>query len=234
MPDYSLLNQISRANLERDVKFLSTNWPTRHTLSKHHNAISEYLLSRFKQLGYAPKFHQYQHSGKMLRNIIATKPHSPKIQYFKRPGELILCGHFDSRQEDIGSPEKPAPGADDNATGVAVVLELARILKPIDLKIPIQFVLFSGEEQGEWGSNAYAKEIKKQDIPIQLVFNLDQIGYPSKTREVFVDRDEGGPKSNNAASAKVVDRIIELAKTIVKIPTKKHRTTSRSRRWESP
>ncbi len=213
MDKYKLLEQVSRANLERDVKDLATRWPTRHTLSKHHQAIVEHLESRFKELGYPPKRHSYSNQGRALFNVLTEKPGgtSPTI---------LVCGHFDSRQEDIRAPEALAPGANDNATGVAVIFELARLLKNVPLRCPLRFVLFSGEEQNLWGSTAYAAECKSRGEKFNYIFNLDEVGYPDKEKHLFLDRDEGKPTSNNAASAKLIARMEALARTVVKVPTK--------------
>jgi Zn-dependent M28 family amino/carboxypeptidase len=210
---YELLGQVSRGNLERDVKELATRWPTRHTLSKHHPAIVAHLEKRFQTLGYTPKRHAYLHSGKTLHNVLAEKPSGSG-------GAILVCAHFDSRQEDIAAPEALAPGANDNATGVAVVFEVARLLKNTPLRHPVRFALFSGEEQDLWGSTAYASECKKRGEKLTLVFNLDEVGYPDTAKSLFLDRDEGGVPGNNAASAKLVARLEVLAKTIVKVPTK--------------
>jgi Zn-dependent M28 family amino/carboxypeptidase len=209
----ALLKKISRASLERDVKDLATRWPTRHTLSKHHPAIVAYLSARFKALGYAPTLHGYTQAGASLSNVLAQKSGGSGAP-------ILVCAHFDSRQEDLGAPEAPAPGADDNATGVAVLFEVARLLKDIPMRVPVRFVLFSGEEQGLWGSTAYAAACKKRGEKLTLVFNLDEIGYPDKEKHLFLDRDEGGRPENNAASAKLITRLEWLARNVVKVPTR--------------
>ena len=213
MDKYAILTKISRSNLEQDVKELATRWPTRHTLSKHHLAIVAHLEARFRALGYRPTHHSYEHSGKQLQNVLAQKSGGSG-------GAILLCAHFDSRQEDLSAPEARAPGANDNATGVAVLFEMARLLKDIPLRVPLRFALFSGEEQNLWGSTAYAAECKKRAEKLTLVFNLDEVGYPDKAKSLFLDRDEGGVPANNAASAKLVARLEALAKAVVKVPTK--------------
>lgn len=213
MDKYALLKRISRSHLERDVKDLATRWPTRHTLSKHHPAIVAYLSARLKALGYAPSRHGYTQAGAKLSNVIAQKPGGSGAP-------ILVCAHFDSRQEDLHAPEAPAPGADDNATGVAVLLEVARLLKDIPMRVPVRFALFSGEEQNLWGSTAYAAECKKRGEKLTLVFNLDEVGYPDKEKHLFLDRDERGRPDNNEASAKLVTRLEGLARNVVKVPTR--------------
>jgi hypothetical protein len=81
---------------------------------------------------------------------------------------------FDSISE---SPWLDAPGAEDNASGTAAVLECARILasSDYDFQSTVRFVLFSGEEEGDWGSYWYVEDNITEDI--QGVFNLDMVGY---------------------------------------------------------
>lgn len=213
MPDkYSLLSQISVDNLRRDVTALSTRWHTRHTLCQDHSAIAAAVASEFRKRGYTPTFHRYQQQGNTLLNVLAEKP-GPKTP------PLLVCAHFDSRQQRLQEPEAKAPGAGDNATGVAVVWELARLLRSVRLSHPVRFACFSGEEQGLWGATAYAQELAAARAPLELVFNLDQIGYPGKSRALFLDRDQGGRRENNAPSAKHIARLEALAKTVVKVPT---------------
>jgi Zn-dependent M28 family amino/carboxypeptidase len=133
---------------------------------------------------------------------------------------IVVSAHYDSRMEDLADARSPAPGANDNATGVACVLEAARLLRAVPLRCSLRFVLFSGEEQGLWGSTAYVQSLRREQPDIKLVFNVDQIGYPPKDRALFVDRDEGGRRENNAASAALVERVRALARDVVKVPTR--------------
>lgn len=208
------LQQISRANIERDVKHLSTAYPSRHTLSKNMPAVSEWLAGRMREVGLKNvRFHEFAYRGGRPRNIIGEKPG-------KGLKTILIGAHYDSRQENMNNPEGPAPGANDNGTGVAVSLEVARVLGPLKLTDNLRFVLFSGEEQGLLGSTAYAPVVKAENTDMRFVFNLDQIGFPPPDRAIYVDRDEGGKADNNAASAALVERIQTLAKDIVKVPTR--------------
>ncbi len=206
--------QISRANIERDVKHLSTAYPTRHTFSKFAPAIGEWLTKRLKENGVVKtSFYEFERSGKRLRNIVGEMPG-------QGPKTILACAHYDSRQENMRDPEALAPGANDNGTGTAVLLEVARILAKRKWTDNFRFVFFTGEEEGLWGSNAYARAVKEKNLDLRFVFNIDQIGYPPPDRALFVDRDEGGKRENNEASAALVERIEELARTVVKVPTR--------------
>ncbi|MDG6221323.1 MAG: M28 family metallopeptidase, partial [Candidatus Thermoplasmatota archaeon] len=91
----------------------------------------------------------------------------------------LICAHYDTIAQKEGSNEILAsmqqPGADDNAVGVAALLELARIFSQYQPKNMIRFVAFSGEEQGLDGSNAYKSGQYGDNI--LAVINMDMIGY---------------------------------------------------------
>lgn len=97
---------------------------------------------------------------------------------------VLITAHLDSTIFGV-SPSQPTPGADDNASGSAAVLEAARILSQYRFKHTIRFVLFTGEEQGLIGSRAYASRLASQGAQILGVFNMDMIGYDSDKDGVF-------------------------------------------------
>lgn len=96
-------------------------------------------------------------------------------------GYYVICAHYDAI--GVRTPggwnwrTDPAPGADDNATGVAVVLESARILSQVRLPWSIRFILWSGEELGLHGSREYAANAAADDDRILGVINVDMVGY---------------------------------------------------------
>ena len=210
-----LLRQVSRANLERTVRELAA-FPTRHTLGKYLRPAADLLVKRFRGVGYKnAAIAPYVYANRSLPNVVCTKPGRVK-------NTILVCAHFDSRQEDGNNPDAPAPGADDNASGVAVLLEVARILAPVALRDSVQFVAFSGEEQGLWGSAAYAAQVKQAKLPLRFVFNLDQVAVPAaRDRALLVDRDEGGATpANDAASRRLVATMQGLAKRYLAVPTR--------------
>lgn len=109
--------------------------------------------------------------GETFYNVIAEKTGSehPDISY-------IICAHYDSIN-DHGDPLVRAPGADDNGSGCAAVLEAARVLAPYDADYTIKFILFSAEEIGLYGSKAYVQAAISANEQIAGVINLDMIGY---------------------------------------------------------
>ncbi len=104
---------------------------------------------------------------------------------------VIVSAHYDSTSTQ---PRTSAPGADDNASGTAAVMEIARILAGYQFDYTIKFIAFSAEEWGLYGSRHYAQAARQRGESIVGVINLDMIGYADAMPEdlnVFVnDRSE--------------------------------------------
>lgn len=88
--------------------------------------------------------------------------------------EILLTAHMDSTTYDF-DPEAPAPGADDNASGVAALLEALAVFSQFEFERTVRIVFFSGEEYGLWGSRAYTMQNEMDDV--EAVINLDVISY---------------------------------------------------------
>jgi Zn-dependent M28 family amino/carboxypeptidase len=148
-----------------------------------------------------------------LKNIICNQEGSGEARDNNNNDHhplILISAHYDSRMQDINQTNARAPGADDNASGVAAVLELARILSQVDLKNNIQFVLFSGEEQGQWGSTAYVNYLQTNNTKRDLIINLDMIGYPALGLDnVVIEYDLGNKFTTNDMYSKKVGRFVE-------------------------
>ncbi len=115
-----------------------------------------------------------------MKNIVGVLPGTGRLG-----GYYIICGHYDatahSTPEFEGDPlwwcDNPAPGADDNGTGVATVLEAARVLAGVEFAFDLHFVFFDAEEQGLYGSRAYVESAVARGDTIYGVVNVDMIGY---------------------------------------------------------
>jgi len=109
----------------------------------------------------------------------------------KTSAYYVICGHFDataSHDDDFSTlwTEMPAPGADDNATGTAAVIECARLMAPMALDFGVRFALFSAEENNGagnlQGSAAFVDSLTEADSIIAVI-NLDMIGYWEEYRK---------------------------------------------------
>jgi len=130
---------------------------------------AQYLYEHYQNLGLQVEYHTY-YSG--WRNVVATLPgriHPEQI--------YLITSHYDSTSD---SPYLYAPGADDNASGTAAVMVAADILSQYEFEATIRFINFSGEEQGLYGSQAYAHDAAQRGDDIRGVINLDMIAWDSK------------------------------------------------------
>ncbi len=93
------------------------------------------------------------------------------------PGRVyVMSSHFDDCDGRCTDGIGTAPGADDNASSVAAVLEAARAMAGMRFRGTILFACFDGEELGLWGSNHYARELAARHVPVLAVLNNDIIG----------------------------------------------------------
>jgi Zn-dependent M28 family amino/carboxypeptidase len=88
----------------------------------------------------------------------------------------VVSGHYDSMAGKNDDAESFAPGADDDASGTAVVLELARALSPHAFDANIVFLLVAGEEQGLWGSQAFADFAAEEKLQVDAMITNDIVG----------------------------------------------------------
>lgn len=129
-------------------------------------AAEDYVFRQFEAMGYRPRRQPFIAMRQEVANVIAGDP-DPK-------GYYILGAHFDTV---AGSP-----GADDNASGVAVLLEVARLTRETPLPRPWAFIGFSVEEPPMFhtpymGSNIYARWAKKEGHRILGMLCLESVGY---------------------------------------------------------
>jgi hypothetical protein len=183
----------------------SYTFTTRHTKSGEPvTKATQYIYEQLNGVGnLTATFHDWVKVTKYAggetrcacRNVVVELPGKEK------PGEIIiLVAHLDSIN-DSGLGE-PAPGADDDASGCAGLLTIAKVMANYDYKRTIRFVFATGEEQGTYGSEKYADTVKGQKIV--AVLNLDMISYntqasPPKQRvKTRKTNDENGYKADLA------------------------------------
>ncbi len=99
------------------------------------------------------------------------------IQKGRDPNRVVIVGaHIDSRVTDVMNVTSNAPGANDNASGVALVLEAARLLSQRSFDATIVYAVFSGEEQGLWGAELLADTAKARGWKVSAMLNNDIVG----------------------------------------------------------
>ncbi len=148
---YNHLTQIVR---ERDP----------YIASGGHFFVREYIRESLSQWGIVENY-EFKFKGKTHLNLIlnlnsASASNLPPI---------LIGAHYDA--------VPGTPGADDNATGVAVLLELAAVFSASPLKYPVRLVAFDLEEYGLLGSTAYAQQLKQDKQKLRLMLSLEMLGY---------------------------------------------------------
>jgi len=232
-PLAELVAQVDRARLEATVTTLAA-FPTRWTPSPAFPQVEDWMHEAFARVGAERIARQaYPHSSAGTRhNVLCGDPLDPR-------GVLLLGAHLDSISE---TPATRAPGANDNASGIAAMLEACRILTRQTLRKGLVFVAFSGEEQDLQGSTACAAIARRQGWPIELMLNLDMLGHPTATPSgpLFIEYDQGNAVAGNEAAAAHHGRqAARLAATVHRPCHRTHRysgtaTTCPSRRGASP
>ncbi|WP_148685662.1 M28 family metallopeptidase [Candidatus Nitrosocosmicus hydrocola] len=205
----SQLNLVSKSHIERWINGLAS-FHNRHSKSIYIHQVAEWLKKELVISGYRNNsgsddkeegvyFHSFNDEGVEMRNVICTKK--------GRSNDFILiCGHYDTVLGDnVEDTVSRAPGANDNASGVSAILEIARILFSLDLSLSTRFVFFSGEEQGLRGSEYYSDLIARKKENLHLVINLDMVGQPGflmtdKTIQIDVDKKFNDKPSCNMMS----------------------------------
>ncbi len=168
-PSKSLLSRVDPARMLKDFKFRE-GLVERSTQASQTKAAA-YLLAELKKLSSVTvKEHQYVYQGKGYVNLEATIQGSDSAS-----AQLFMGAHYDSTSSD----PTLAPGADDNASGTAAILEVARAFAGCKPARTVRFLLFSNEEKGTIGSKAYVKDLKATLPNNKLLgyINVDMIAY---------------------------------------------------------
>ena len=124
-----------------------------------------------------------------LKNVVATLP--PRLE--PASGRVfVLCAHYDSKADrdvEWNPLISEAPGANDNATGVAAMLEIADILSQFHYEHELRFIAFAGKEVGLVGSEYHVRKESEANRNIMAVLNLDMIGFNWKKSQVVIVQD---------------------------------------------
>jgi hypothetical protein len=188
------VDAVSAAKIENTLDTL-IGFGTRHTLAPNHLEIASWIRQQFVSFGYVDvRLHDFLCEGVGRQNVVCTKAESAT------GNPIVIGAHFDCRGADLAAASAPAPGANDNASGVAVMLEVARVLRNSAIATPLRFVAFSGEEQGLVGSTAYAKALHAAGESVLVMLNLDMVGHMHGSEpNIIIEEDRGNHVAANDA-----------------------------------
>jgi len=194
-PDAQIAQMATEVNPDHCRRIVETlaGFGTRHTMSSQDDeargigAARRWLLNELEQTAvasggrlevaedsfmYGPDNNRITRPTRIV-NLVATLPGT---QAQSRDRLYVVSAHYDSICNDPKDAECDAPGADDDASGVAVVLELARIMSPRSFDATIVFMLVAGEEQGLIGSRHWAEQARRRGLNVAGMFTNDIVG----------------------------------------------------------
>ncbi|MEU0082313.1 M20/M25/M40 family metallo-hydrolase [Micromonospora tulbaghiae] len=217
----ALLREIDSRRIEAVVRRLAA-FGTRHTLSSQtdpvrgigaardwiHAQLSGYAAASGGRMSVELQSYVQQPASRIpvpttITNVVATLRGdvTPERVY-------VITGHYDSRATDVMDAVSDAPGADDDASGVAVVMELARVLSTRRTEATVVLAAVAAEEQGLYGSAYLAAQLKAAGADVQAMFSNDIVGSSTaddgsrdpRTVRLFA---EGVPTAETPAEASV-------------------------------
>ena len=182
----ALMDSVSIDSIKANIERLSS-FHTRRYDSRFIWDVQDWLIARYEEMD----------------GIDTVMLHDFPVPYFeagtadnilavqwgaKTPQEFVICGaHYDSWNADGYDPDTiRSPGADDNASGVAGILETARLLSKCTFDRTIIYANWCAEEIGLVGSAAYAADCAAQQMDIVAYFNLDMTGYLEEGSDIHV------------------------------------------------
>ncbi len=163
-----MVAEVDSGRLAATIRRLE-GFQTRFASTANCEAAANFLFDSFAALPLTTERDPFTFGTYAATNIVATLPGRTS------PEQVVLVtAHYDSYSSNAAIQ---APGADDNASGTAVVVELARVLSSRPFDFTIKFVAFSAEEFGLYGSRHYAQSARSAGEKIIGVVNLDMVGY---------------------------------------------------------
>jgi hypothetical protein len=218
----ALLREIDVRRIEATVKRLAA-FGTRHTLSSQDDpvrgigAARDWIYDQLTRYAAASGGRMTVEKQSFIQPVASRIPVPTPITNVIAtlrgdiaPNRIyVVTGHYDSRVTDVLDFTSDAPGADDDASGVATVMELARVIATRHSEATLVFAAVAGEEQGLYGSDHMAQVFKDAGADIQAMFSNDIVGTGDahdgtandpRTLRLFV---EGVPTTETPAQASI-------------------------------
>lgn len=210
----TLMNATSEQQLLAYVQTLE-GFGTRNTFSETERddwgigAARRWIYSEFERVGNGRlnvEFQDYSFAFEGIettqRNVIATLPGESE-----HPGIFVLMANYDTRAADWTDGTSRSPGADDNASGVANLLEIARLLSSRVWNQTIVFLALTAEEQGTYGSRYYVQDAVLDGALIDAAINNDMIGGRAGIDQYVRLFADGPDTSGNLQLARFIEYI---------------------------
>ncbi len=145
------------------------DFDSKHVTKPGNRKAAEFIFRTLESFGYAPEYQDVRDRPNKTANVVAVLRGTvdPSLYY-------VMSSHYDSNAS--------GPGADDNSSATAVLLETARLLAGHPLPVSVVFAAFTGEESGFWGSREFVRRAKEKGLRILGAMNNDMIGWTNDNR----------------------------------------------------
>ena len=187
----SVLSTLDAERLAGTIRELSA-MPNRYYKSAAGAEASNWLAERWRSFATRPGVTvQLVDHGFPQKSVVLTIPGTTRADEV-----IVLGGHLDSIA--MAGMSSNAPGADDDASGIATVTEIARVLLASDYRPErtIQFMAYAAEEVGLRGSQAIAKDYQKRGVNVVGVMQLDMTNYQGSDKDIWLMKDFTNPAQN--------------------------------------
>lgn len=214
-----MVAEISPANIEAIITKL-VSFGTRHTLSTFNsstrgiNAARDWIASEMRDYAKESEGRMTVEVQSYLQGVASRIPFPVYISNVvatvkgsETPDKVyVMTGHYDSRVTDVLNYEADSPGANDDASGTAIAMELARVLAKRKPKSTIILATVAGEEQGLYGAGYLAQTLKNSSTNVEGMLNCDIVGSSTGDRgqkDPYTIRAfaQGPPPSESASKA---------------------------------
>lgn len=204
--DSSIQNTIKQINPDSIKSYMLKleSFKTRYAYASNRDSVKNWIIDKFREFGYSNiSIDSFYNNNTWCKNIIIEFP-----AVAQRSDLVVIGAHYDSYFN--------SPGADDNASGTAAVLEIARVLKTSEFKPfrKIKFIAFAAEESGLLGSYHIAKTYKESGQNIYLMINLDMIANSADSNKFVYIHSYKGFESYQYEAKNITDKFTNLISSL--------------------
>jgi hypothetical protein len=204
-PTDSLAYRINQDSLHAYVQRLE-DFQTRYAFTDSCQAARRWIVQKFRDWGYTVIDTPWFYSSGWHYNVKVTKP-----GVVEPDKVIVIGGHYDSivRTDQQPGRWEYAPGADDDGSGVALTMEIARVLADVPLRKTVIFMPFAAEEIGLLGSWDAATNFRNEGTKLEVMYNFDMVAY---TEDSYWDLDisSGDITAYRNFTAATANRVSEL------------------------
>lgn len=195
-----IIGKVNRTNISNYIEYLQGH-ETRYIGTEGNIESTMWIRNKFESFDLDSYYQNFTIEGEDLSNVIA---YHEGEDVEKQDETMILCAHFDSiNKKDVNLS---APGADDDASGIAAVIESARVLSKYEFNRTIMFCAWNAEEVGLVGSRYFNRRLYETGRSIKGVYNFDMIGYSAEGYDITIH--------SNQNSINLMNEMVKMDNTL--------------------